>query len=534
MCMNENGLPKWSRWTPGAGLVLLMAGCSNDLVSPLRQQEQRAAARPVNTLNAWPTSAHTIQVEWTDNVRNEDGWEMHRSTTGATGPFSLLVALAANSQYHIDAGLTAATQYCYQVRSFRTKGVTRTVSDFTVVACAITKSGPPAPSGLSAVPFGSTVRVTWVDNATGELNFTVQRAPASTGPWTTAATLPANTTSFNDYARPVEQAACYRAGAGNDDGYAFSSPDCTVPPARPENLAASTTGTTSIDVTWSDMSAFEDGYELERATDGYSFSLLASLPPGAVSYSDAAINPDQAYQYRVRAVKDGGFSSYSELATGFVVNGPPGTPAIMAIPSGSTAAWVNWGVSPTTASIRVERSPDGTSGWEQIAVLTYTDQPGILDPDRAPEVQMCYRVFASNGFGESAASNVDCTIPLAQPTNLATTQNEDLTLTTTWTDNSSHEEFYFVSVYFCYPGYYCEWYYDAWLDANATGIGTWEYEYPLEIRACGDGGCSDYAISGSSAGMAAMKAPAQLRNTPTRPLRERMREARRITSSKSR
>lgn len=239
-------------------------------------------------------------------------------------------------------------------------------------------------------------------------------------------------------------------------------------------------------------------------------------------------------------MRDGGFSTYSDIAAGFTVTGPPAPAAISAYVAGSTVAWVRTGMSPTTTGIRIERSFDGVSGWEQIASMTVSADGAndYLDADRTPEVRVCYRVFASNSFGEAAASNVDCAIPLAQPTDLVITQNPDESYQATWTDNSSNETLYLVSVYLCYPGYWCEWIYDLWLDQSSTFFAAGPNEYPGEIRACSDDGCSDSAAWATSSAASSLKAsmmsrmPAAAKDDASasegvRDLRERITKARR-------
>ena len=529
-----------SRRSIAAGLLLL-TGCGSDLLSPVRADRSSAAARSsAVALSAGPVSASAISLSWNDGVRNEAGWEVHRSDAGVAGPFSLLATLSANNTGHHDAGLGAQTQYCYKVRSFRMRGPTLAPADFSDVACATTFSAPAAPSALSAVPLtSSSIQVSWVDNASNETGIRVERAPAEGGPWTVAATLATNSTSWADHSRAADQPACYRAVAVGNHGDGVSDPDCTVPPARPENIAASTTGTSTIDVSWTDASLAEDGYEIQRSTNGFPFSFLETLPAGSSSYTDASVVSDQRYLYRVRATRDGGFSTFSDIAAGFTVTGPPTPAAINAYVGSSSVVWVRTGMSPTTTGLRIERSSDGATGWAQIANLVVNGGDGAndyLDDGRAAEARVCYRVFASNSFGEAAASNVDCTIPLAAPTDISVVWNDDGSQTTSWTDNSNNEEFYLLSIYYCYD--YCEYYYDVWLEANSTSYITWPYEYAGAVYACGDGGCSDAgswlgsssAVTAGNAG--ALRASDPL-NTAANPmaratlLRERITKARR-------
>jgi hypothetical protein len=106
-----------------------------------------AAARvnaPSNT-NAVAVSESQTDVNWQDNSRNETGFEVHRSTTGQDGAFSLRAATGANATHYTDEGLAPSTQYCYKVRAVKTSGGRTSYSEFSITACATTSAPPPLP-----------------------------------------------------------------------------------------------------------------------------------------------------------------------------------------------------------------------------------------------------------------------------------------------------------------------------------------------------------------------------------------------------
>ena len=95
------------------------------------------------SLTATTSSSTEIQLNWTDNATNETGFEIHRSTTGIAGTYTLLTTVAANTITFADASLTANTEYCYQVRAINTFGN----SNFSNQICATTSA--PAENALS-------------------------------------------------------------------------------------------------------------------------------------------------------------------------------------------------------------------------------------------------------------------------------------------------------------------------------------------------------------------------------------------------
>lgn len=93
-------------------------------------------------------------------------------------------------------------------------------------------------------------------------------------------------------------------------------------PTTPSNLGASyNSGTSKIDLTWTDNASDETGYRIERKTGaGGSYSQIAEIASASVtSYSDGSgLTPGATYYYRVRAYKTGANSNYSNEANAAV------------------------------------------------------------------------------------------------------------------------------------------------------------------------------------------------------------------------
>ena len=81
---------------------------------------------------------------------------------------------------------------------------------------------PNAPTGLAAATVGSGAAkqadLTWTDASSNETGFTVQRADAETGPWTTLTVLPAGSVSYSDLIGNVTSPYYYRVFAVNTVG----------------------------------------------------------------------------------------------------------------------------------------------------------------------------------------------------------------------------------------------------------------------------------------------------------------------------
>jgi peptidoglycan/xylan/chitin deacetylase (PgdA/CDA1 family) len=180
-------------------------------------------------LSAVAGSASSVVLGWVDNATNESGYTVERSlTSGFVSVTS--VALAANATSYTDTGLSASTTYFYRVRASNATGP----SGYSNVASATTLAAgsvPVAPSGLSAVAgSASSVVLGWVDNATNESGYTVERSLTSGFVSVTSVALAANATSYTDTGLSASTTYFYRVRASNATG-----------PSGYSNVASATT-----------------------------------------------------------------------------------------------------------------------------------------------------------------------------------------------------------------------------------------------------------------------------------------------------
>jgi subtilisin family serine protease len=87
-------------------------------------------------------------------------------------------------------------------------------------------------------------------------------------------------------------------------------------PAAPANLIAAAASSSRIDLTWSDNSTDETGFEIEGCQGDLcsNFAKIAQVGPGVTAYANSGLAAGTTYQYRVRAINNGGASAYSNVA----------------------------------------------------------------------------------------------------------------------------------------------------------------------------------------------------------------------------
>jgi hypothetical protein len=245
----------------------------------------------------------------------------------------------------------------------------------------------------------------------------------------------------------------------------------SAPPVEaPSNPSAVVVTNTRIDVGWQDRSGNETGFEVHRSMTGASgtFSLLASVGAGAVTYGDDGLALATQYCYKVRAVRVLGnktvYSAFTSSACVATPAPPPPPPSAAfitaALPLDSTTVRISWmDNSLNEDGFRVLRSTDGVSWAVVVAVRNVmTIDSGVPNA----ELGACYRVIAFNAGGDAPTSNTVCTSQPAAPTNLVRTRVDDQTADITWNDNSAVEDKYQVwaatySSITCDASSSCEW-----------------------------------------------------------------------------
>src|SRR5439155_3107704 len=88
-----------------------------------------------------------------------------------------------------------------------------------------------------------------------------------------------------------------------------------VTPAPPTNLTVNAASSTSASLHWSDNSTRESGYDIERSTDGKTFSQIKVTGANVAAYTNTGLTSGNKYYYRVRGYNAGGVSAYTNVAS---------------------------------------------------------------------------------------------------------------------------------------------------------------------------------------------------------------------------
>jgi hypothetical protein len=128
-------------------------------------------------------------------------------------------------------------------------------------------------------------------------------------------------------------------------------------PVAPSNLVAVAASKSQIDLTWTDNSSNETGFEIERSTiPGVNWTLVTTTAPNQRAFSNTGLSPLTTYAYRVRAVNATGKSAPSATASARTPEASAPTTATTQAASGvtATAATLNGSVNPNGAATAVQ------------------------------------------------------------------------------------------------------------------------------------------------------------------------------------
>ena len=227
------------------------------------------------------------------------------------------------------------------------------------------------------------------------------RAPVSTLP------INLNVTGVNQLTLNVNQSTNGKTDDHADWANARLLSTPPTPPAAPSALTATPLSTTQIRINWTDNADNETGFQIDRSPNGTTgWTQIATAAANATSYTNTGLSASTAYYYRVRSTNAGGTSANSNVATATTLVTLPTAPSgLTATTLSSTEIRLNWTDNANNETgFQIDRSPNGTSGWTQIAtvngnVTTYTNS-GLT-----AGTTYFYRVRSTNAAGASANSN---------------------------------------------------------------------------------------------------------------------------------
>ncbi len=327
-------------------------------------------------LYAEATSPTSVNLTWRDNSSDETGFVIERKL--GTGAWQILTTTAANVTAYTDATVLPGSSYTYRVRATGAGGDSLNSNEFAVATPAlpsvtylsdlpfygttingwgpverdqsvgganqddgnpITLNGVVYAKGLGAHAhsevsfnlggaygqFTSDIGIDDEEMYNGSVVFQVFADGVlvfDSGLMT--ATSPTQTVNLDVTGVQILKLVVNDGGDGIDFDHAdwagarllpaVPTPPAATAPNAPSGLTA-TAATSAINLAWTDNSSDEDGFQIERSTDGVNFSALATVAANVTSYSDSSAVAGTTYAYRIVAYNSAGASLASNIAS---------------------------------------------------------------------------------------------------------------------------------------------------------------------------------------------------------------------------
>ena len=327
-------------------------------------------------------------------------------------------APAVNATQFTATGLSLETKYFFRLRAVNDGGGSAYSN---VVEVTTLPLAPRAPTNLRASDTTqTTLRLTWVDNATDDTGYEVLGADTTTGTLRKIADLPANSTTYVAATLLVDKLYRFAVRAVGPGGPSANSNEIqaqTLPfaPAVPTLVQAQAVNQTTLLVRWRNPGGPVSQIRVEQSLDGKTFALARALPPSPQVTNVENLKPNTIYFYRLQAVNRGGVSPYSVIVTDTTFGTPPTAPtALRTDVLQARSLRLRWTDNATDEAgfeveqfrnNRFERISTVSANTDSLAVAGLTDQ-----------TEYRFRVRARNRSGFSDYTNeLRVTTPLGAP-----------------------------------------------------------------------------------------------------------------------
>ncbi|MEI6512251.1 MAG: multicopper oxidase domain-containing protein [bacterium] len=468
----------WQSWDPvtGNGPVIISNapynyGWEYMLHCHVLSHEEMEMMRPIDFLvsPAVPSSltavwGGSVDLAWTNNstVPAATNLLIQRATDAdfTLGVAEFSVADPAATAF-VDTTVELGITYYYRLRAENTISYSAWSNTSSILTPVPTP--PAAPTNLAAVlQAGPQIQLTWMDNATNETGFVIERSVnggafaqlAAPGPLTGTGNV-----TYLDTTVVAGNSYAYRVYAKNGTLSSAYSNTVTVVlrlPVAPSNLVATLNAGSQVSLTFRDNSNIETVFIMERSVNGGAFvqlvALAANAGTGNVTYLDTTVAVGNTYAYRVKAVAGALSSAYSNTASVSVILLAP-TNLVATLNAVTQVSLTFRDNSTIETGFIMERSVNG-GAFSQIAARGPRNGTGgvtYVDTTVAAGNTYAYRVMAVAGAISSAYTNtatvVVPSLPAA-PTNVTVTaairNNTNARITLNWTDVATNNTGYTV------------------------------------------------------------------------------------------
>ncbi|MBI3138201.1 MAG: T9SS type A sorting domain-containing protein [Sphingobacteriales bacterium] len=300
--------------SPGSYVVKLTEqfGCLSEFSQPFTVVDANGPNKPDMPGNVMlsPLSLTQMKIDWSDNPNsafNETNFEVYQATQSG-GPYTLVGITNQDITTFTVNGLNQNTRYYYKLRAVNNTGASAATEEVSSKTVADTQA-PTAPGNLRVTAAtNNSVSLAW--NASTD-NVGVDKYDIYINGVKSFVT---SATSFSCYNLTTADSGYLfivkaRDAAGNvsnPSNNVYGIPPILVPPVpgAPTNVTATAVSHKRINISWTDNSSNETGFEVLRSTNPIAgYFAIGTTEANGTTYADSiGLNASTTYYYQVRSV----------------------------------------------------------------------------------------------------------------------------------------------------------------------------------------------------------------------------------------
>jgi fibronectin type 3 domain-containing protein len=490
---------------------IAIADYNNGLVILNHSNPAAVPAASVNLTGNSPTSGE-IDLNW-DASFGATSYNVYRSNT-QYGTYTKVGSPTANS--FKDTGLLGSTTYWYKVSAVNAAGESAQTGP---VSVTVSPDPLTAPSGLTATGVSrDQVYLEW-NAVTGAAKYTVYVATSQYGTYSLLGSVTGNTGYA--YGLSANTTYWFKVSAANS---VAEGPISTAVSgktlaasgkAAPSGLTATAVSRSQINLNWTAVAGTTKYIIYVAASQSGPYFVYDTST--TTTYSDAGLNPNTTWWYKVSAVDSMGEGLLSTIASGTTL-----ASSTIAAPTGLTATAVSksqinlkWTAVTGATKYNIYRAISQYGTYSYVGTSTTNT---YYNPWLSANTTYWYKVSAVNSTGEGLQSTVVsgktlASSTIAAPTGLQATAVSKSQINLNWTavtGATKYNIYRAISQYgtYSYVGTSTtNTYYNAWLGANTT------YWYKVSaVNSTGEGSQST-GISGKTLASSTIAAPTGLQAT---------------------
>jgi hypothetical protein len=364
------------------------------------------ATNAPGSLGAAGASSSQVNLTWTDTSTDETGFTFAFDTNGGWTNPTYVYAGGVNTTSYAHTGRSAATTYYYKIKAEGNPD-----SAWSAVGGATT-----SPSNLTATAVSnSQINLTWTGNS-GNTSITGYTFAYATNSAVYHYVAGAGAASFSQTGLYAGTTYYLKIKAeGTSDTYdspftpSVTATTTSAAPNAPSGLTASPASSSQVNLSWTDNSTNETGFEVKRATDSaFTQNVIWTGGIQGSTYSDTGLSASTTYYYKVRAegaTQDSVYTASASATTSSSGDTIPNAPSgLSATTASSTEVNLSWADnSSNETGFEVKRATD--SAFTQ-NVIWIGGIPGSTyeNGGLTPSTTYYYKVRAEGTAGKSAYS----------------------------------------------------------------------------------------------------------------------------------